>query len=158
MTVFGAIILTLVAFGFIAYPLFRERWRPAAMDNEKSELYSRRDDTYAMLKELEFDLRSGILTEEDYQDLEARYKKKGISILKDIDGLEKGTRVDEEIEREVREIRQTKATSVENQVEREIGQLRRSQGQFCPQCGMKHEKGDRFCSNCGARLRQGGGR
>ena len=90
-----------------------------------------------MLKELEFDFQSGILTEEDYRDLEARYKRKAISILRDVDNLEKGTEVEAEIEKQVRELRQSK-------------------GRFCSQCGTRCQEGDRFCSRCGTSLSQGG--
>lgn len=136
MTVFIAILLTVVTFAFIVYPLFRTRLRSAdpAQSERANELHSRRDTTYSMLKELEFDFQSGILTEEDYRDLEAKYKKKGIAILKSIDALKKGTGLDEEIEKQVLE-------------------LRRSQGQFCTQCGARYQKGDRFCAQCGAKLR-----
>jgi hypothetical protein len=89
-----------------------------------------------MLKELEFDFQSGTLTKEDYRDLEARYKRKAISILRDIEGLEKGISVEEEIEKQVQE-------------------LRRSKGWFCPQCEARCQEGDRFCSHCGASLSQG---
>jgi hypothetical protein len=90
-----------------------------------------------MLKELEFDRQSGILTDEDYRDLVERYKRKAISLLKNIDEVESGAGVDEEIEEQVKE-------------------LRRGRGKFCPQCGASYHEGDRFCSRCGANLGQGG--
>jgi len=138
VTVFIAILLTVLTFAFIIYPFFRRRLRSAdSAENEKlQELHSRRDTTYSMLKELEFDFRSGILTAADYRDLEAKYKRKAISILKDIDGSKKGTDVEEEIEDQVRELRQSK-------------------GRLCPQCGTRYQEGARFCSQCGADLRQG---
>ncbi len=105
-------------------------------DEKSRELHSKRDTTYSMLKELEFDLQSGILTDRDYQDLEARYKSKAISILRDIDNLKKGTTVEEEIERQVLE-------------------LHKDKGRFCPQCGAECQEGDRFCSRCGTSLSQG---
>ena len=85
MTVFVAILLTVMTIAFIAYPLFRQRQRVAASGGEDRfwELYSRRDATYSMLKELEFDFQSGILTEQDYRDLEARYRGRAISVLRD---------------------------------------------------------------------------
>ena len=140
MTIFIALVLTVLTFAFIAYPLLKRRPRSvAAVGDEKlQELHSRRDTTYSMLKELEFDLQSGILAEEDYQELEARYKGKAISILKNIDGLESSTGVEEEIENQVRE-------------------LRRSKGRFCPQCGARCQEGDHFCSRCGTSLSQGEG-
>lgn len=139
MTVFVAVVLAMLTFAFIFYPLFKQKSRSfdSGGDEEIQELYSRRDTTYSTLKELEFDFQSGILTDEDYRELEARYKQNAISILKDIDNVKKGTGVEEEIERQVRE-------------------LRRSKDGFCPQCGAKYQKNDRFCSGCGTALSQGG--
>jgi len=140
VTVFITILLTVATFAFVAYPLFKRRLRSVdSVENEKlQELHSKRDTTYAMLKELEFDFQSGILTEEDYRELEARYKGKAISILRDIDDVAEGSGVEEKIERQVLE-------------------LRRDKGRFCPQCGARCQEEDRFCSHCGASLSQGAG-
>ncbi len=138
MTVFVAVVLTVLAFVFIAYPLFKRRSRSvgSSQDEKLQELHSKRDTTYSMLKELEFDYQSGILSEEDYRDLEGRYKRKAISILRNVDDLGKGSNVEEEIERQVLE-------------------LRRDKGKFCPQCGARCQDEDRFCSRCGTSLSQG---
>ena len=138
MTVFVALILVVLTFAFVVYPLFKRRLPSANSvgDEKLQELHSKRDTTYSMLKELEFDFHSGTLTEEDYRDLEARYKRKAISILRETDDLGKGTNVEEEIEKQLLE-------------------LRRGKGRFCPQCGAKCQEGDRFCSRCGASLSQG---
>jgi len=138
MIVFVALVLTVLTFAFIVYPLFKQRSPSVDLvkDEKLQELHSKRDTTYSMLKELEFDFQSSILTEEDYRDLEARYKGKAISILKDIDDLQKSTEVEEEIERQVLELRQGK-------------------GRFCPQCGAGYHESDHFCSQCGASLSQG---
>jgi len=138
MTVFVALVLTVLTFAFVAHPFFKRRPPSidAVNDDNLRELHSKRDTTYSMLKELEFDFQSGTLTEDDYRDLEARYKGKAISILKDIDDLQKSTEVEEEIERQILELRQGK-------------------GQFCPQCGVGCREGDRFCSHCGTSLSQG---
>ena len=91
MTVFIAILLTLLTFAFVSYPLFRKRLRSAdeVEDGKLRELHVKKNNIYSMLKEMEFDFQSGIITEEDYRDLEARYKRKAISILRDIDELGK---------------------------------------------------------------------
>ncbi len=135
MTIFVAVLLTVSALIFVTYPFFKQRLRSVdSVEDEKlQELHSKRDTTYSMLKELEFDFQSGILTEEDYRDLETRYKKKAISILRDMDDLGKGTDVEEEIEKRVLELRQSK-------------------GRLCPQCGAKCQEDDRLCSHCGANL------
>ena len=138
MTTFIAIVLAVLTFAFIVYPLLRPgRHSTGSARSERwQELHSRRDTTYSMLKELEFDFQSGILTEEDYRELEAKYKRKGVSILKSIDSLEKSAGLEAEIEKQVLE-------------------LRRGEGRFCPQCGERHQADDRFCSQCGANLKQG---
>ena len=138
MTIFFALLMAVLAFAFIAYPFFRRRPRSAASfeDERLQELRSERDTTYSMLKELEFDFQSGILTDEDYRDLETSYKRKAVSILKKIDGLQEPASMEEEIEKQIQE-------------------LRRGEERFCPQCGKKYQKGDLFCSHCGTDLDQG---
>ncbi len=139
MITFVALVLTVLTFAFVVYPFLKQRPRSVEPfeDDKMQELRSERDTTYSMLKELEFDFQSGVLTEEDYRDLEARYKGKAISILKGLDDLETGTDVDEEIERRVLVLRQTR-------------------GRFCSQCGTKTQEDDRFCPHCGASLSRGG--
>ncbi len=154
MTDFVALILTMVTFVFVAYPLLKRRSPSvnSVEDEKQRELYSKRDTTYSMLKELEFDFQSGILTDEDYHDLEARYKRKAISILKNLDDVGKGANLEEEIEKQVLELRQGKSTSVDDELEKEVLELRRDKGRFCPQCGARCQEGDRFCSRCGTSL------
>ncbi|MFC2014764.1 hypothetical protein ACFLUP_02090 [Chloroflexota bacterium] len=149
MTLFVTILLTVLTFVFIAYPLFKRRLvSPNSADDEKyRELSSKRGTTYSMLKDLEFDLQSGILTEEDYKDLEARYKKKAITILKDADSLEHDTEIGEEIEKQVQALRKDKNN------ESKIGGTPESI--FCTKCGSRSQATDRFCASCGASLSAG---
>ena len=155
MTIFVALVLTALTFVFIAYPLFKQKAGSVALSGDEKfrELHSKRDTTYSMLKELEFDFQSGILTEEDYRDLEVRYKRKAISILKDADDLEKGAEVEEDIEAEVQKLRRAKANHLDREVEQEVLKLRRSKAKFCSQCGAASQEADRFCAGCGAKLK-----
>ncbi|MFC1873993.1 c-type cytochrome biogenesis protein CcmI [Chloroflexota bacterium] len=175
MTIFLSLLLTIAAFAFVAYPLLKKRpaLASSAGDERQRELYSQRDITYSMLKELEFDRESGILTDDDYQDLEVKYKGKAISILKDIDDLKK-VPGDDEIEKQVRKLRRSKTSQADDPIEQEVTKLRRAKtrqtdeasepeslelrggkSQFCSQCGEKHRENDRFCAHCGASLIQG---
>jgi len=79
MTLFIALLLTVITFAFIAYPLFRRRSVSLeSMDDEKyRELSSRSNTTH--------------------------------SILKDAEGLEKDSVVDEEIEKQVQALRHGKS-------------------------------------------------
>jgi len=135
MTVALTVLLTVLAFAFVAYPFFRRK-PPSVQsfgDDRLQALLSRRNTAYSMLQELEFDFQSGILAEDEYRDLEATYKGEAISILKEIDHLPTDTERDDEIEKQVLELRQSK-------------------GQFCTQCGARHEESDLFCSQCGMNL------
>lgn len=179
MTVFIVLLLTVAAFAFIVYPFFKQKFGivDTNQDTELQELLSRRDTTYSMLKELEFDYQSGVLTEEDYHDLEKRYKRKGVSLLRNIDQLGKGTSLDDDIEKQIGKLRRSKskADDLDDDIEAQISKLRRSKSKeagldddieaqikkmrqpesgarFCPQCGEKYRAGDRFCTHCGTRL------
>ncbi len=138
MSIFFAILLTVAAFGYVAYPLLRGPRRVAAdAGNESVDgLLMRRDTTYSMLKELEFDYHSGLLTEEDYRDLEDRYRGKAISILKSID--QAGSAGDD----------------AGDEIEKQVAELRREKQRFCSQCGVVVRPADRFCANCGAGLQR----
>jgi hypothetical protein len=140
VSIFFAILLTVAAFGYVAYPLLRGP-RPQAAgdggDEEVDGLLTKRDTTYSMLKELEFDHESGLLTEEDYLDLEDRYRDKAITILKDLD--------------EAREAAPA-ADETSDAIERQVAELRREKQRFCSQCGVAVKPADRFCANCGAGL------
>jgi hypothetical protein len=166
MTVFIALLLVVATFAFVVYPLIKRKPPSAgsAEGGRLGELHSKRDTIYAMLKELEFDFQSGILTEEDYRDLEARYKSKAISVLKGMDDLEKGSQpeaeVEAEIEKQVLKLRRGKEgqpeAEVEAEIEKQVLKLRRGKDRFCTQCGARRRESDRFCSSCGASLSQGG--
>ena len=143
MNIFFAILLTVVAFAFLAYPLLRGPRRAVtavtdadAGDEHVDGLVTRRDTTYSMLKELEFDYHSGLLTEEDYHDLEGRYRGKAISILKNLD--QAGPAGDD----------------AGDAIERQVAELRREKQRFCSQCGVAARPADRFCANCGVSLQR----
>ena len=142
MNIFFAILLTVVVFALLAYPLLRGSRRAvtvvtAAADDEHVDgLVTRRDTTYSMLKELEFDYHSGLLTEEDYHDLEGRYRGKAISILKSLDQAEPA------------------GDDAGDAIEREVAELRREKQRFCSQCGVAALPADRFCANCGVSLQR----
>jgi len=174
MTIFFAVLLTLAGFAIIAYPLLKPKREMAEVEESGvlQELDSKKDTTYAMLKELEFDYHSGILSEEDYRELEERYKKKAVSLLKEADQTQQGIAdVEDEIEQELKRLRRRKAPGVDDRIEREIlrlrkhpsvnpekdierevAALRQSRKKFCTQCGSGIEPDDRFCPQCGVSL------
>ncbi|MBI2869780.1 MAG: hypothetical protein HYX96_08155 [Chloroflexi bacterium] len=165
MTDFLILLLALGTFAFIAYPFFFGRRRAAGSKDEYlDELYSNRNTAYSMLKELEFDRSSGILTEDDYRELETRYKQKAITILKDIDEhAAAGSDGDSEIEREIRHARGKPVEGeLDAELERQVMARRRAgaakppareAGKFCTRCGAPGDPGDLFCRACGAKIK-----
>ena len=135
MSIFASAILAILGFVAVAYPFMQRRETTVASSDgeEYNELHFKRDTTYSMLKELEFDLRAGSLSEEDYRELEKHYKNKAISILKKIDKL------------------QADEKQPEDMIEAEVRRLRKS-GSFCPQCGHRRPSNAHFCPNCGNHL------
>jgi hypothetical protein len=157
------IVLTLAVAAWVLYPL----WRPSTAsepgeDEPLRELLARRDATYSAIKELEFDYELGNLSPSDHRDLEAKYKDRAVSILKEIDAQSKGGGMEDEIERRVRALRRH-PKAPEGPACPQCGEKVEARAKFCPgcgaeldllcpQCGAGYGPGDRFCSQCGAAL------
>lgn len=149
----------------IGYPLFKAPSgvyrREGTEDEPLLELELRKESAYAALKELEFDYRTGKLSEEDYKELEEQYRYQAISLLKDIDRAEKGEDLSEKIEEEIRAIRKAKQKELrcpscqENYIpgDRFCPSCGRGLDLACPGCGSPYREGDNFCSNCGNPLK-----
>lgn len=173
MSDFLTLLIGVAAFVFIAYPLLIKNARKAALpDNNEmlQELNSQRTTTYSMLKELEFDHSSGILSDDDYRELEDRYKNKAVSILRQLDEGKAGESmgIEDEIEEQVRGMRHSKRPeSLEDEIEQQVQNLRGrheevkeskdikeplGRGTFCPQCGARTGPTDRFCRHCATKL------
>jgi len=134
MTIFAAMILAAVGFIAVAYPFLERRQESVTVGRDESskELLFKRDTAYSMLKELEFDYRAGNLSDEDYRELEERYKARAVSILKKIDDL-------------------GNEPPPQDTIEAEVIKLRKGSG-FCTQCGSQRSSGACFCPDCGNRF------
>lgn len=180
-----ALALAILVVAFVAYPLFRgvpeeESVAASAEELELERVLSQRESTYAALKDLEFDLAMGKLSEEDYQELSRRYKGRAIDILKELDQLaaavpqpqpEVESALSDRIEQEVLALRQRRRQEVQAVTsggEKELACARCGKAhqpgdlfcagcgyplaETCPQCGVECRPSDRFCSSCGAEL------
>ena len=110
-------------------------------------LRDKKNSAYATIRELEFDLSMGKLTEEDFQILKRQYTQEAVGYMQEMDKLESpqaasskpvGTIVEEEIEPGVAENRKREST------ERKYI--------YCTSCGEKAEVESRFCVACGSNL------
>ncbi len=108
--------------------------------------------TLLALRDLEFDHRTGKVTDEDYASLRANLMAQAAAT---IDAKDKGAiNLDTLIEEAVRSRRQT---NVDTLIEAAVRNRRKNPTElqtanFCPKCGRKARVDDRFCASCGASL------
>ncbi len=111
------------------------------------ELKNKKDGAYATIRELEFDLSMGNLTEEDFQILKRQYAQEAVGYMKEMDKLESpkatfskpvDSVLEEEIEPGVTAIRTHKST--------------KKKYIYCTSCGAKAAVESRFCAVCGSNL------
>ena len=170
ITIVSMLAVTLAAALYVAWPLLFGRVRPEEyMEFESTEpalqrLYFQRDNTYAAMKELQFDFASGNLSSEDFQQLQERYKRKAVAILKRIDDTQAGRRTSAVDDDDFTPVsagpgrRSAADSAVELDVEQEIEAFRRkhstsraSESLKCPSCGRPVKDPDSaFCNKCGA--------
>ena len=177
--------ITLAAAIYVAWPLLLGRTRAESFFGEEpsepvlQRLLFQRDTVYAAMKELEFDLAMGNLSQEDYQQLQDRYKRKAVAILKRIDDAKAGKLRNREVPEaqdaflaDIPYHGRTSANQgskeMELDVEQEIQSFRRKSREqnervsvdqeadtgspaACPSCGNQTNDSEAaFCSKCGA--------
>ncbi|MGW8301716.1 MAG: hypothetical protein ACWGNO_06595 [Desulfobacterales bacterium] len=113
------------------------------------KLENKKDGVYATIKELEFDLSMGKLSEEDFQILKRQYLQEAAGYMEEMDKLEslqatvsQPTKSDlaEEIEQE-----STAHRTHESTARKHI---------YCTCCGQRADAESRFCGACGANLQK----
>jgi len=169
MLLFIAAATAIIAIVFIAlgYPVFYGKSEEVAVETyierQLGELLSRKETLYSAIKELDFDFKTNKLSEKDYKELKERYRRDTISILKEIDEVEKGEDMDALVEKDIIARRKFPSSSggtekmeesedMETSMEKEILAHRKSSF-FCPDCGSEYGKDDKFCSKCGRELK-----
>lgn len=89
LLLFSLIFLLVVL--FIAEPLLKGR-RKVAPSEETSHLLADKERVYSILKELDADLQTGKISQEDFNRLRTQYMNQAIQLLKKIDDLPKRER------------------------------------------------------------------
>jgi len=134
-----AIILTTVI--FVALPYVRKNAFSVASSTPRNgrlaDLYGRRDNLLAAIKELEFDRDMGKVSREDFREMNTRYRREAAEVLEQIDSTTGQRRSVRQLEDELRRLRL---------------QQKRAGGVFCSFCGEAVGARDSFCSHCGNRV------
>ncbi|MHB1345716.1 MAG: double zinc ribbon domain-containing protein [Thermoleophilia bacterium] len=137
------VILALLVVGFVGYPLVRGVWaeeEAPEFSAELEELHRRKESTYSALKELEFDFKTGKLSEGDFNELDARYRGDALDILEAIDSAERGTQP---------AATRRRAAGPRPQPQAAAAVLEAGE---CGECGRLNAEGSRFCAGCGTTL------
>lgn len=117
-------------------------------DSALERLNAKKEGAYAAIRELEFDLNMGKLSEEDFQVLKQQYLQEAAGYMKEIDELKthqtensifSGPDIERKIEPEAAPARMRKSTS-----EKDL---------YCSVCGQKASFEDNFCGGCGKSLK-----
>ena len=136
---------------WIIHPMLQEEVRQNGLKPKQEdilkELKNKKDGAYAAIRELEFDLSMGKLTEEDFQILKRQYVQEAAGYMQEMDKLESSqatvsmlpdTDLEEEIEQNVTAVPTPKST--------------RKKYIYCTSCGEKAAAESRFCVACGSNL------
>jgi hypothetical protein len=124
-------ILGLAAVFFVLRPLFRRGAEPPLEEEDGSrleQLKREKDGIYLAMREVEFDRRTEVVSEEDYRALTARYRTRAIALMKEIDGLEAPA-----------------GSAPSEGAPLPAGAAERR----CPGCGSDNAEEYRFCIHCG---------
>ena len=143
MTYLTIIVLMLVAFTVVGWPLISSSHASAPKPAEASRLDAlsgQRDAVYRAIKELEFEYQLGNLSSSDYQSLRERYRSDAAAVLRRLDTA----------------VQEGAAPSGDATGATQIASVASGQaGLSCPSCGKPRDVSDRFCWSCGAQLGRG---
>ena len=119
----------------------------ASTDDMLTQLDLKKENAYAAIRELEFDLSMKKLSKEDFDSLKAQYMHDALECMKTIDELD--------MQRKRRAGLPEK--DLEEEIEKEISALRTGgiSGPaeiYCTRCGQGASSKDHFCARCGEQL------
>jgi len=124
-TLLIGIVLLVVAVYFVSRPFLEKDKKAAA----SSVQHGQREAVLSALRDLDFDFKTGKISEEDYQPLRAQLMVEAAQYM------EPDKKDDEQLEALIQSRRKIQSRQLS-----------------CPSCGKKIVLGDLFCSSCGARL------
>lgn len=152
-----AVLVLGLALLVLAYPLYRARSQPVAVNaSTLDDLLAQRDGVYATLRDLETDRQLGKLDAADYTALREKYMARAADILRELDilwGQGEGQKASDEIEQEVAALRHRPSAPAKKTPTspKSLPQVE-PESRFCTNCGRPHNVGDKFCAKCGHAL------
>lgn len=157
---FVKVMLALLAVGLVAYPLLappREDEEERDPPEDLEELHRRKESTYAAIKELEFDFRTGKLSEEDFHALDARYRMDALELIDAIEAFEgegptaaRSRASDDPAGGGALSLIHEWARDVPHEPVADVDMD--GDEWLCRECGSSVSTGHRFCASCGSEV------
>lgn len=141
----GIAIAAFVLLAVVTYLIVRPVLlpEPADAEAEGTGLHAEKERLLDAIRDLDFELATGKLAEEDHRVLRARYVGDAAGILQSI----------EESEQRASTAVEEAAPGLEEEIERAIAARKVAlELGACPSCGGPAGEGDHFCRRCGAEL------
>jgi hypothetical protein len=114
---------------FVGWPFFiAEPDSTEPSDNPLSPFEKQKREAYAMIREAEFDLRMGKLSESEFAALQEKYRQQALVAIAALEKARAPARR-----------------------ERAAGKAK-GKASFCPDCGWRLRSGGKFCGGCGRAL------
>lgn len=145
-------ILLGAALVFVSRPFWEKR-KKSTKDSSTAQV-SRRESVIAALRDLDFDFKTGKVSEEDYQPLRAQLLAEAAQYV------ESEKNQDEKLEALIQARRKApqkiKCEHCDAPIEGDQHFCANCgspvHNELCPSCGRKNRAGDLFCSSCGTKL------
>ena len=125
----------------ICTPLFRkdDSLESAIIEETEWDLLLRKKDVIlGNIQDLDFEHKCGKLSDDDYRKIRAEMAAEASLVLEEIDRIEASQDLDALIRREISARK---------------GGARESVTTVCPACGQENKSANKFCAECGAKLK-----
>src|SRR5262245_22599735 len=135
-------ILSGSVLGAICIPLFRkeETLESAIIEETEWDLLQRKKEiVLGNIQDLDFEYKCGKLSQEDYQKIRAEMSAEAALVFQEIESIESEADLDALIRREI-SARKSKSKGAVPAIS-------------CPSCGSSNPATNKFCAECGAKLK-----
>jgi hypothetical protein len=128
--------------GAICVPLFRkdDALESAIIEETQWDLLQRKKEViFGNIQDLDFEYKCGKLSADDYQRIRSEMSTEAAMVMQEIDQIESAADLDALIRREI-SARNTKSKAA-------------SQTIACSSCGSSNPPSNKFCAECGAKIK-----
>ncbi len=139
--ILGAALLLLFA-AIVVIPLFDQKQPHSAPHSPRDALSQEHAAVVRLIRDLDFDHRTGKVDDDDYRRRRAGYVQRGAALLRELDALESAAS-------------EADAQSMAA-IEAAVRKLRSVDTRACAACAAPLRAGDRFCAQCGAPAQEAG--